>query len=69
MVKLGGGAWECRACGHQSMYTTNMRNHIEAHHLPTQGYNCPLCGKFCKTKNSLNVHKLKHKPSAFQQID
>jgi hypothetical protein len=47
------------------MHTTNMRNHIEVHHLPTPGYNCPTCGKFCKTKNALNIHKLKHKSATY----
>ena len=65
MTKVAGsGSWICQACGHQSVHSTNMRNHIEAHHLPTSGYSCPECGKYCKTKNSLNVHKIKHKTLA-----
>ncbi|XP_023340349.1 broad-complex core protein isoforms 1/2/3/4/5 isoform X13 [Eurytemora carolleeae] len=56
MEKVQGG-WQCSTCGFFSTYSTNMRNHVEAKHVTSQGYICPECSKWFKTKNSLNVHK------------
>jgi len=44
------------------------RFHLESRHFPNyEGYNCPVCDKFCKTKNALACHKVKCRRS-MQQI-
>ena len=52
-----GSGWECTVCGYSSMYSTNVRNHVESNHLLTAGYHCPVCDKFCKTRNALSNHR------------
>jgi hypothetical protein len=64
MWKTEEGSWQCAECEHQSSFLTNMKNHIEAHHISVDyRYNCPSCGKLFKTKNAFQTHKsrLKHK--------
>ena len=34
-----------------------MFQHVEAKHVQTEGYNCPLCQKFCPNSKSLKNHK------------
>jgi len=56
------GMWRCLACLYTSRHSTNLRNHIEANHVASStGYTCPVCAKFCQTKNALNIHKLRYK--------
>ena len=62
MVKTLEGLWQCTDCGHSTSQPTNLRNHIETHHVGGLGYHCNVCGKYAKTKNALNNHRtrLKH---------
>ena len=46
MVPLGGGRWQCSQCGYQAAKSTNVRNHIEAKHVASEGYNCRICGAY-----------------------
>ena len=55
------GRWACADCDFSSQHQTNLRNHIEVHHVATQGYFCPVCSKICKTKNALSIHKSRNK--------
>jgi len=55
------GYWQCTDCNHTSQQPTNMRNHIESNHVLTNGYYCQQCGKFCKTKNALSIHRTRYK--------
>jgi len=57
----GTGLWSCTDCNFTSQYQTNLRNHIEVHHVQGQGYFCPVCSKICKTKNALYIHKSRNK--------
>ena len=34
-----------------------MFQHVEAKHVQTEGYHCPLCQKFCPNSKSLKNHK------------
>jgi len=52
----------CTDCDFKSSITTNVRNHIEAHHLGGRmAYSCPFCGKTFKSKNSFQSHKSRYK--------
>ena len=55
MSSLGGGKWQCTVCGYQSK-STNVRYHIEARHVESEGYNCVECGEFLKNRHLLNKH-------------
>jgi len=55
------GLWQCSDCGYTSNKTSNLRNHIEVNHTASQGYYCQECNKFCRSKNSLNIHKSRYK--------
>ena len=61
MWKNLAGLWECSDCGYTSPKTSNVRNHIEVNHIASQGYYCQECNKFCRSKNSLNIHKSRYK--------
>ena len=56
MERLPGG-WRCAACGWEAKNKTRMFEHVEAKHVVTSGYSCPLCGKFCPSQKSLKNHK------------
>ena len=55
MSSLGGGKWQCLACGYQSK-STNVRYHIEAKHLTSEGYSCPYCQVVIRNKGAYNNH-------------
>ena len=55
------GLWQCSDCGYTSPKTSNLRNHIEVNHIASQGYYCQESNKFCRSKNSLNIHKSRYK--------
>ena len=69
IVTNADGTISCSVCGKVAKegrrpYDTrnNLRNHVETH-LEGLLYNCPLCDKTFRSRNSLNCHKsLKHKP-------
>jgi len=61
MWKNPDGLWQCSDCEYTTQQPTNMRNHIEVHHMATQGYFCQHCDKFCRTKNALSLHRSRYK--------
>jgi len=61
MWKTQEGLWQCSDCNYTSQQPTNMRNHIEVHHMTSQGYYCQHCDKFCRTKNALSLHRSRYK--------
>lgn len=52
--------YECSECGFSSNRASVVHVHVEAKHLQTPGFECPLCQKHCPTKNSLNIHKYRY---------
>ena len=62
------GNVRCTECDYSSKFLTNVKNHIEAHHmqLQSQGYNCVFCGKLFKSKNSFQTHKSRFKGKCSQ---
>ena len=55
------GSWRCSDCSYSTQYLTNLRGHIETHHVTSAGFLCPTCSKFCLTKNALRIHKRRYK--------
>ena len=49
------GVWQCAECGYQSN-RTNVRDHIEAKHVGSEGYACSLCPMILKNKIGLRNH-------------
>ena len=35
--------WECLQCGKITKQSTNMKDHIEANHIPGLQFECPKC--------------------------
>ena len=56
LQKLGPGSIVCLVCGKDSPSYTNAKNHFEAIHFQTEGYNCEWCPKYMKTKHALDCH-------------
>ena len=54
------GLWRCSDCSYSTQYQTNLRGHIETHHVTSAGYLCPTCSKYCLTKNALRIHKRRY---------
>ncbi|QQP51354.1 Longitudinals lacking protein-like [Caligus rogercresseyi] len=44
-------------CDYTSPRRDTMRSHVEAMHIITDGFECSICGKTYKTRNSLKTHK------------
>ena len=59
MVKCDDGFWQCTECGKTSRVKTNIYEHIESTHTDCPGYQCPLCQKFCRSRNALRAHKVR----------
>ena len=57
MTKEPGGLWQCTVCLYKSKKKIHVSEHVEAKHVVTAGYNCPICGKFCPSQKSLKNHK------------
>ena len=53
----------CTDCDFKSQITTNVRNHVEAHHVGPGRihYTCNFCGRTFKSKNSFQSHKSRSK--------
>jgi len=63
MQKVG-SIWQCLACGWETSKRARLWEHVEANHVETTGYNCPVCEKFCPSKNALKVHKSRNHKNA-----
>ena len=59
MGKLG-ELWQCQDCLWTTRYKTRLWEHIEAKHVKSGGYTCPLCNKFCPSKNAWHLHKSRY---------
>ena len=55
MVPVGKGKWERTECQYCS-WLSNVYNHIEIKHVGATIYDCPICGKQLKGRNSFNSH-------------
>ena len=48
-------AFICRVCEKEGEHT-DMKRHIEAHHLTNVSYSCDICGKSSRSQNGLRQH-------------
>jgi len=64
------GKIRCADCDYSSQFLTNVKNHIEAHHVQglNQGYSCSTCYKVFKSKNSYQTHKSRFKGKCIQPM-
>lgn len=60
LTRLENGIWTCHHCEFTSKHKNRAWEHVEAKHLTTDGYTCPLCQKFCPTSSSLRNHNDRH---------
>ena len=58
----------CTDCDFKSQISTNVRNHIESRHVTSLGYTCPLCSKFCSSKNAWHLHKSRYHKGVWLQV-
>ena len=49
----------CNVCGKESE-ARNMPGHIESNHITGVSYTCNICGRFCKSRDTLRKHKNIH---------
>ena len=59
MRKDESGNWTCSQCGFSSNRSSNTRNHIEAKHIQSGGFQCSLCNAFSPTRHALKMHMLR----------
>ena len=60
-----GGVWRCLDCSWHTKFKTRLFEHVEAKHVETSGYNCPICDKYLPSLKSWKQHKfLNHKSAA-----
>ena len=52
-----GNEWSCTECGKSVRNRMTLRNHIEAQHILTPGFQCDICGFVSKTRHALRGHK------------
>ena len=48
-------AFICKVCGKEGEHT-DMRRHIEAHHITDISHSCDICGKTSRSRNGLRRH-------------
>jgi len=56
-VRNVGQDWVCSECGKSVRNRMTLRNHIEAQHILTPGFQCDICGFVSKTRHALRGHK------------
>jgi len=57
--KLNGRARICKVCGKEGNWT-EIKSHIEAHHIAGISIPCGRCGQVFRTRGALQVHKSRH---------
>lgn len=55
--RLSDGMFCCVVCGFLSGEKRSLMYHVEAKHIETPGYHCPICSKHCPSLNALKCHK------------
>ena len=52
----GKTAWRCLACGKDFPIKSNGKRHVQTMHFEAPNYECEVCGKVLKNKNSYQNH-------------
>ena len=60
MYRTSDGLFVCTECGTSSRLRINLRNHIEARHVKTEGFYCPICNMHCSSRNAVASHKTRY---------
>ena len=60
VYRQANGQWGCTECDFSSNRASVVSVHVEAKHLETGGFVCPICHKHCPTRNSLDIHKYRY---------
>ena len=50
-------AWKCVLCGKEFTHTCSGRRHIETMQYEAPSYECQVCGKVLKNKNTYQNHQ------------
>ena len=53
------GIWGCMQCEFTSNKTNNVRNHIEAKHIQSAGFQCSVCNAVSPTRHAMKMHMLR----------
>ena len=68
-LEPGNSRFGCTDCSHTSRDKHAMSLHIESKHVKSSGYTCPICSKFCPSRNAWHLHKSRyHKGLWFQAL-
>jgi len=54
------GLWMCLTCGWKTKIRARLWEHVESNHVHSSGYTCPICSKFCSSKNAFKIHKTRY---------
>ena len=49
--------WTCTKCGKTTRNRVTLRNHVEAQHIISPGFDCDICGFVSKTRHALRMHR------------
>ena len=58
IVRNADNMWECKACSRSFVRKDHLKQHIETH-LEGVSFDCPMCDKTFRSRNSLNVHTVR----------
>jgi len=50
------GRYFCKSCSKSGSSKRAIAQHVEARHVQTPGFECPLCRKTSKTRYALSMH-------------
>ena len=59
-LQPGSTRFGCTDCNHTSRDKHAMSLHIESKHVGSSGYTCPICSKFCPSRNAWHLHKSRY---------
>ena len=61
------GAFSCADCEFQTRHHTNLKNHIETHHMYEVKIPCLYCDSNCPTRSAMRAHvKRQHSFKVFE---
>jgi len=61
---LPDGSYQCQECTHLNRNKRAMFEHVESKHVQSEGYNCPVCAKNCRSLNALRSHTVRYHGSS-----